>query len=74
MLFATSVSIPYRTMFAIPNAALMNIMACRVYRRIMLAGSMEKQNFSNFNPMAMTKNPITDNSMVTLTAADKTMV
>jgi len=32
MLYITTVPITYRTMFTVPNIALMNIMACRVFR------------------------------------------
>jgi hypothetical protein len=32
MLYVSSVPITYRTMFSVPNIALMNIMACRVFR------------------------------------------
>jgi len=32
MLYVSSVPITYRTMFTVPNIALMNIMACRVFR------------------------------------------
>ena len=39
MAFVTSLSSPYRTVFTVPNAALMNIMACRVHQRTMLEGS-----------------------------------
>jgi hypothetical protein len=51
MLYASSLPAP-RTMFTIPNAALMNIMACRVYREMMLlGGSRENQSSShNSNP------------------------
>ncbi|KAF9567211.1 hypothetical protein CPC08DRAFT_617773, partial [Agrocybe pediades] len=36
MLYAGSVPITYRTMFTVPNIALMNIMACRVFRNTKL--------------------------------------
>ena len=44
----------YRTMFTIPNLVLINIMACRVYRKIM---------FGSFKGSQISTNVITNNMM-----------
>jgi len=47
-------SLVYRTMFTIPNLVLINIMACRVYRKI---------KFGSFKGSQISTNVITNNMM-----------
>jgi len=47
MLYAGNVPITYRTMFTVPNIALMNIMACRVFRNTKLGLNREASSFFN---------------------------
>ena len=71
--FSTFVPDTYRAVFSIPNVALMNIMACRIYRRMVLRGFEEQRSSSDSNPTAR-KNPDTDNLMVNLVTTVETMV
>jgi len=48
MLYLPSVPTTYRTMFTVPNIALTNIMACRVFRKTKLG--MHGSNTSFFGP------------------------
>ncbi|CAA7262428.1 unnamed protein product [Cyclocybe aegerita] len=53
--YFTFVPAVYRAMFAVPNAVLMNMMACRVYRRTKLARYKELKNPSS-NPSSSMSN------------------
>ena len=52
MLFYTSDPSVFRTVFAVPNATLMNVMACRVFRNtILLKDERETEMVSTFDSM-----------------------
>ena len=53
MLFATAVPDPLRALPSIPNTALMNIMAGRLYRKTLLARSSSTSHQSSSNPVSL---------------------
>ena len=56
MLFVTGVPDPLRTVCTVPNTALMNIMAGRVYRKTLL-GSTSHQSSSKLVSLSLMGNP-----------------
>jgi hypothetical protein len=73
MASSTSVPGPYRTLFSVPNVAVTNIMACRVYRRrIALRGPKEQQS-SDSNP-TVRRTSTTDNLTVNVNTMVETLV
>ena len=86
MAYATAIPTPYRTVFTVPNAALMNIMACRIYRRMVLGGTSFSAQYTNSittAPISLSlvgdaggkvKNPTTENLTVNLSKSVVTMV
>ena len=86
MLFVTGVPGPLRTVCTIPNTALMNIMACRVYRKTLLAASGSTSHQSSSNPVSLSlvgnhdsgggaeaKKPTTDDLLIYGKTADATV-
>jgi hypothetical protein len=62
MAYATAIPTPYRTVFTVPNAALMNIMACRIYRRMVLGGTSFSAHYTNSTTTAPISLSLVENS------------